>query len=115
MGIAVLTGTYAFLTYIGSKKKNRKNIDDDNAYLDDSNFECQRKVGWYEGKFKPALDKVLSFAGLLILAPLYSIISLANKDIPNLRKLIQGGFPQYPSHSCDILLRIGRASCRERV
>lgn len=77
MGIAVLTGTYAFLTYIGSKKKNRKNIDDDNAYLDDSNFECQRKVGWYEGKFKPALDKVLSFAGLLILAPLYSIISLA--------------------------------------
>ena len=76
-GIAVLTGTYAFLTYIGSKKKNRKNIDDDNAYLDDSNFECRRKVGWYEGRFKSALDKVLSFAGLLILAPLYGVISLA--------------------------------------
>ncbi len=76
-GIAVLTGVYAFLNYIGNKKKDVKNIDDDNAYLDDTNFKCQRKAGWYEGKFKPMLDKVLAFTGLLILAPLYSVISLA--------------------------------------
>lgn len=76
-GITVLSGAFIFLNHIGKKKKNIENIDKENQYVKDAGLKFPQNTGRYESKFKPAADKVLSFAGLVILAPVYGIISLA--------------------------------------
>lgn len=76
-GIAALTGAFMFLHYIGKKKKDTKNIDKENGYVRDTSLKAGTDRGWYESGLKPMADKVLSFAGLVILAPVYGIISLA--------------------------------------
>ena len=37
----------------------------------------RQDTGWYECRVKPVLDKLLSFVGLAVLAPVYGVISLA--------------------------------------
>ncbi len=76
-GIAALMGAFVFLNYIGRKKRNIKNIDDGNEYLKDNRSKLQNNGGWYESRFKPLIDKVLSFAGLALLSPILGVISLA--------------------------------------
>ena len=76
-GIAALMGAFVFLNYIGRKKRNIKNIDDSNEYLKDNRSKLQNNGGWYESRFKPLIDKVLSFAGLVLLSPILGVISLA--------------------------------------
>lgn len=76
-GIIALCGVFIFLNFIGKKKKDVRNIDKENEYIKESGFRFQQGAGWYESRFKPAADKVLSFVGLVILAPAYGIISLA--------------------------------------
>lgn len=36
-----------------------------------------KNVGVYEGKIKPALDKILSFTGLILLSPVFLVVSIA--------------------------------------
>jgi len=79
----VLTGAFVVLHIVGkkSKEKDAKNIDDGNQYLqNDSSKKSsvkQHKASGYERVWKPVIDKFLSFGGLVILAPVYGIISLA--------------------------------------
>jgi len=83
----VVGGAFAALSYIGKKNqdKNEKGIDDWNEYLNfpspsndpgDGNNDNHRATG-YEKIVKPAIDKLLSFTGLVLLSPVYAIVSLA--------------------------------------
>lgn len=76
-GITFLTGAFILLHDIEKKKKDTKDMDRENEYLRGAFLKFRQDTGWYEAGFKPMLDKVLSFAGLVVLAPVYGIISLA--------------------------------------
>ena len=80
----VLTGAFSVLHIAGkkSKEKNEEGIDADNQYLKNSNGEelnqiVHHKASGYERIWKPVIDKTLSFAGLVVLAPIYVVLSLA--------------------------------------
>ncbi len=79
---------YGVLNVVAKKKTEDGNIDNDNPYLHpeydvsdkDKWYEkCHdmRKVTVYERKIKPALDKMFSFGGLVLLSPLVAGISFA--------------------------------------
>lgn len=67
--------TYIILKRIAKFYSERKDIDNDNPYINKHVF--QINVGIYEGKIKPAIDQIISFCSLIILSPIYIIISLA--------------------------------------
>lgn len=80
----VLAGAFAVLHRAGkkNKEKNEAGIDDDNQYLNNSDARknkqiVQHKPSDYECVWKPIIDKTLSFAGLVTLAPVYGVLSLA--------------------------------------
>ena len=80
----VLTGAFAVLHIAGkkNKEKNEAGIDDDNQYLKNSgggklNQIVHYETSVYERIWKPVIDKTLSFAGLVVLAPIYGVLSLA--------------------------------------
>lgn len=79
----IMTGAFAVLHTVGkrNKKKNEAGIDDDNQYLnktdDGKKPSAHHKTSGYERVWKPVIDKALSFAGLVVLAPIYGLISLA--------------------------------------
>ena len=79
----IMTGAFAVLHTVGkrNKKKNEAGIDDDNQYLnktdDGKKPSAHHKTSGYERVWKPIIDKALSFAGLVVLAPIYGLISLA--------------------------------------
>lgn len=99
IGAGILTGTYAVLDIIGKKNKakNAMGIDDGNPYLDSSSTinqsadEIEDPAGsdailepelvipdnFYVAHGKRVIDKALSFAGLVVLAPVYGAVSLA--------------------------------------
>ena len=83
-----LTGAAVFLERLAKAVKEPENIDDDNPYLEPSYI----GNGWdgpdalmqepdeptvYERFGKRALDKVVSFCGLVVLAPLFGLIAAA--------------------------------------
>ena len=83
-----LTGAAVFLERLAKAVKEPENIDDDNPYLEPSYI----GNGWdgadalmqepdeptaYERFGKRALDKVVSFCGLVLLAPLFGLIAVA--------------------------------------
>lgn len=72
-------GIYLIARTVAKKSAEDESIDDDNPYLKmiSHNKDCKTSIGAYESKIKPALDHVLSFGGMLVLSPLYFIISLA--------------------------------------
>lgn len=77
--IAAIAGTYAILRTIGKKKvkedeESFKN--DPDAYEISTNDE---KETFYEAHSKRAIDVILSFFGLVLLSPLYLLITLAIK------------------------------------
>lgn len=68
---------YAILSFIGKRRKNTAGIDKENIYLSSVGSERRRERTFYEQYIKLLIDKQLSFIGLLILAPLYALISFA--------------------------------------
>ena len=73
----VLMGSYLTASYLAKKSRESDGIDDDNPYLNHDPGRSKRKSGCYEAYIKPALDKGLSFVGLIVLAPVYAVISAA--------------------------------------
>lgn len=80
-GILLLSG-YKILKAVAHKKEEPVSIDEDNPYLDNEdeqelikNRKCVETKG-YVTSVKPLLDSLLSFFGLMILSPIYGIISL---------------------------------------
>lgn len=76
-GLAV---TYGILKAVAKNRIEDESIDNDNPYIkskvhtEDSE---SRKTNVYEIKIKPVLDQILSFSGLVLLSPLFGVISLA--------------------------------------
>lgn len=68
--------TFIIIDLIAKLEIDPEDIDKNNIYLkkytDNTNFHTV-----YGSKIKPILDKILSFVGLIILSPLYGLISLA--------------------------------------
>lgn len=80
MAVTMLGGIFIFLSALAEKKREPKSIDNGNQYLKNAKKkkEVKRKPEGFYGKYgKRILDKGISFLGLVILAPLYGIISLA--------------------------------------
>ncbi len=67
-----LIGIFFILNFVAKKQKEEENIDENNPYLVESSIYSS-----YEKFVKPAIDKILSFIGLLLLFPLYMCISVA--------------------------------------
>ncbi len=72
------TATFIFiiLKMIANYCSENSSIDDNNPYLSTENPKNGRLTK-YELVIKPILDQLLSFSGLVILSPLYGLISLA--------------------------------------
>lgn len=69
-------GVYFAMNALAKKKAEGKEIDEDNPYIDGVKRTLPITTA-YEGTIKPMIDRVLSFAGLVILSPLFAIISIA--------------------------------------
>lgn len=81
--IGVLLGTYAILRTIGKKKvaedEESFKDDPDSYVIDEPTQEEIEAETFYEKHSKRAIDVTLSFFGLVLLSPLYLIITLAIK------------------------------------
>ncbi len=73
---AVLAGAYGVMNAAAKKRTEPENIDAGNPYIKPGEAE-NRPETVYEGKVKPVVDKLLSFGGLVVLSPLYGLLSLA--------------------------------------
>ena len=73
----LLGGSYLAVSCLAKMRRESKRIDDDNPYLNRETGRSKRRPGCYEAYVKPALDKGLSFAGLIVLSPVYAVISAA--------------------------------------
>ncbi len=71
----VFGGIYIIMNTIVKKKKEPDDIDKENPYIRNADT-ARKSPGIYQEKVKPAIDKLLSFAGLIVLSPLYGLISL---------------------------------------
>lgn len=104
---AGLCGAYVFLKAAAKRRTENRAVDADNPYIrpvvqgeeekacqeetqkkkqDKRRKECRSKrweqqkgnhVSVYECRIKPALDRILSFCGLVLLGPVFAVISLA--------------------------------------
>jgi len=75
----VLGGLYAIMDYVAKKHMESKDINEDNPYLDsykNTKMRDMRQIT-YEKSVKPALDRLISFGGLVLLVPLYAGIAIA--------------------------------------
>lgn len=81
--LGVLLGTYAILKTIGKKKvaedEESFKDDPDSYVIDEPTKEDIEQETFYEKHSKRAIDVILSFFGLVLLSPLYLIITLAIK------------------------------------
>lgn len=81
VAVATFVGTYITLSQLAKTHTEESSIDDDNPYLA-SNSKCMiynsstAYKNVYRDYIKLALDKVLSFIGLVILSPIFLVISL---------------------------------------
>lgn len=71
----VFSGIYIIINTVVKKKTEPGDIDKENPYIQRADTAI-KSLSIYEEKVKPAMDKVLSFAGLIVLSPLYGLISL---------------------------------------
>lgn len=79
-GAGVLAGVYAALRLIARIHMEPEGINDDNPYLEKpvKNEEaCGYSTGIYIGIVKPSIDRILSFAGLVVLSPFCCLIAAA--------------------------------------
>lgn len=73
---SALIGLYCGMWNVAKRKMEPESLDDDNPYINISKNESETQT-IYEKKVKPAIDRILSFGGLIVLAPVYGLISLA--------------------------------------
>lgn len=71
-----LLGIYCILKIIAKRYTETEDIDIDNPYIKGRKINSKPET-IYERNVKPILDQVLSFGGLVVLAPLYGLISFA--------------------------------------
>ena len=75
---AALTAAYGAVRVIGKLKKDSDQLEFDEKGIKDApivkHFE---KVTVYEKYIKPAIDSILAFIGLVVLSPVFAIVSLA--------------------------------------
>lgn len=74
--LGTLFAAYGALKAISWKNIEPINLDENNPYIS-SGKEASKPCSIYEEKVKQIFDQILSFGGLIILAPLYGVISLA--------------------------------------
>ena len=68
--------TYCVMKAAACNNTEPENPDENNPYINPEK-KVSKPHSIYEEKVKPALDQILSFGGLIVLAPLYAAISLA--------------------------------------
>ena len=73
----MMAGIYILLNALAKKWTESSKIDDDNPYIKIIACNRNRNSTLYENKIKPILDRIFSFAGLVILAPVCILISIA--------------------------------------
>lgn len=71
----LLGGVYGIMDAVAKKRTEPEGIDDGNPYIQDDKRDSRQET-FYEGKVKPVLDTVFSFFGLVVLSPLFGLISL---------------------------------------
>lgn len=91
---AIFGGVFVIMEIMAKRKKEGTNIDDENPYLAENHPQFEEKSteekecidgtnlsknfpGVYEKIEKPTIDTILSFLGLLFLAPVFALISIA--------------------------------------
>lgn len=78
LGIAALGSLYLGMALAAKRTAENRNMDADNSNVEKAKAEkSARPVTAYEESVKPAMDKLLSFAGLVVLSPLFAVISAA--------------------------------------
>ena len=81
IGISVvIVGVYAVMRWMAKKHKEPAEIDSGNMYIRRNHGfgkRCPEPSTVYERSIKPALDRILSFTVLLVLLPLFAVVSLA--------------------------------------
>ncbi len=70
---AVLAALFLFLTLLAKRADHSAALDADNPYLDGS---PAKRETFYVRFVKRGLDKLLSFFGMLLLSPVYALVSL---------------------------------------
>lgn len=76
VGAAVIGGLYLILKAVAKRIVEDKDIDKDNPYVDKTHI-LSISPNIYERVVKPMIDKGLAFGGLVILSPLFAVISVA--------------------------------------
>lgn len=78
--IATLSELYMIMGYVAKKNKESEKIDRSNSYIR-SMGECKKEQAGissvYVKRIKPIIDKMLSFIALLLLFPVFGLISIA--------------------------------------
>lgn len=79
--IAFLSGVYFFMRFGCKKYAESEKINEENPYIDFNHIKIRsgqdnRIPTVYERKIKPAIDRILSFVALIVLSPLFGLISI---------------------------------------
>lgn len=79
--IAFLSGVYFFMRFGCKKYAESEKINEENPYIDFNHIKIRsgqdnRIPTVYERKIKPAIDRILSFVALILLSPLFGLISI---------------------------------------
>ncbi len=78
IGVSALAGSYFIARNIAGDHTGDEHINDDNPYITPlSALSDAEKETLYLSIVKPALDRILSFTGLIVLAPVFGVIALA--------------------------------------
>jgi lipopolysaccharide/colanic/teichoic acid biosynthesis glycosyltransferase/glycosyltransferase involved in cell wall biosynthesis/nucleoside-diphosphate-sugar epimerase len=73
---AALSGVYFLMRAVAKSRTEAVSVDEDNPYIDREDF-FAKAPAVYERIGKPMMDRGLAFVGLILLAPLFAVISLA--------------------------------------
>ena len=80
VSVMALSGLYAVMNDIAGTNKESEKIDEDNPYIRSVETDKEKQMGIssiYAERIKPAFDKILSFIALLLLSPIFALISIA--------------------------------------
>lgn len=80
VSVMALSGLYAVMNDIAGTNKESEKMDKDNPYIRSVETDKEKQMGIssiYAERIKPAFDKILSFIALLLLSPIFALISIA--------------------------------------
>ena len=76
-GVAAALGSvYLLMRVVAKNRTEAASVDEDNPYIDKEDVFAKTPTV-YERIWKPTMDRGLAFVGLILLAPLFAVISLA--------------------------------------